>query len=71
MLGMALIYLAAAIIAVPIAKHDQASLHKFAHLWGDNRNYGIAVKQHLDVLKEVLENDQKTNEPATTEVKDA
>lgn len=41
------------------AQHEEESLHKLAHLWGDNRSYGIAVKQQLDVLKQVLQNDQQ------------
>lgn len=78
MLQIALIYLAAAIVAIPIAKrlglgsvlgyllagklfseHDEESLHKLAHLWGDDRSYGIAVKQRLEDLKQVLTDDKQ------------
>lgn len=102
MLEIAVIYLAAAIIAVPIAKRlglgsvlgyllagmligpfalsligDQTDVMRFAefgvvmmlflvglelqpsHLWGDDRSYGVAVKQCLEVLKQVLTNDQE------------
>lgn len=85
MLEIAVIYLAAAIIAVPIAKrlglgsvlgyllagklfaaHDEESLHTLANLWGDDRSYGVAVKQRLEVLKQVLMNDKEQQEKLNT-----
>lgn len=38
--------------------HDEETLHLLASVWGDDQNYGMAVKQSLDDLKEVLNQDQ-------------
>ncbi|MCL1126224.1 monovalent cation:proton antiporter-2 (CPA2) family protein [Shewanella surugensis] len=39
--------------------HDEASLESLSHLWGDDHSYGIAFKQRLEDLTQVLEEDRK------------
>lgn len=46
--------------------HDEESLHKLAHLWGDDRSYGIAVKQRLEDLKQVLTDDKQQQQQLNT-----
>lgn len=46
--------------------HDEESLHTLANLWGDDRSYGVAVKQRLEVLKQVLMNDKEQQEKLNT-----
>ncbi|MBU2972424.1 monovalent cation:proton antiporter-2 (CPA2) family protein [Pseudoalteromonas sp. C2R02] len=43
-------------------EHDNESLRILADVWGDDKSYGIAVKQRMEDLKQVLDNDktQKT-----------
>ena len=41
------------------AVHDQQSLTMLASLWGDDKSYGIAVRQRMEDLKQVLQSDQK------------
>ena len=48
------------------AAHDEESLHTLANLWGDDRSYGVAVKQRLEVLKQVLMNDKEQQEKLNT-----
>lgn len=40
------------------AKHDHESLTTLADLWGDDHSYGIAVKQRIEDLKQVLSKDR-------------
>jgi voltage-gated potassium channel Kch len=44
------------------AKHDEDSLYKLAKVWGDEKSYGAAVRQRLDDLKQVLQEDQEFQE---------
>ncbi|MEM7357754.1 MAG: monovalent cation:proton antiporter-2 (CPA2) family protein [Pseudomonadota bacterium] len=39
------------------AKHDEENLYKLAKLWGDDHSYGIAVRQRMEDLKQVLAED--------------
>ena len=39
------------------AQHDEESLIVLAELWGDDHSYGIAVKQRIEDLKQVLSKD--------------
>ncbi|MBU2863386.1 NAD-binding protein [Reinekea forsetii] len=48
------------------AEHDQQSLVDLADLWGDDRSYGIAVKQRIEDLKQVLGNDQNKKKSLNT-----
>lgn len=42
--------------------HDEESLHSLANLWGDDHSYGIAVKQRIEDLKQVLKKDKEEQE---------
>lgn len=48
----------ASIAGEKFSSHDEETLHLLADVWGDDQNYGIAVKQSLDDLKQVLSQDQ-------------
>jgi len=39
-------------------EHDNESLQILADVWGDDKSYGIAVKQRMEDLKQVLDNDK-------------
>jgi len=39
--------------------HDIESMNLLSELWGDEHNYGVAVKQRSELLKEVLVKDKK------------
>ncbi|WP_042146352.1 MULTISPECIES: monovalent cation:proton antiporter-2 (CPA2) family protein [unclassified Pseudoalteromonas] len=39
-------------------EHDNESLRILADVWGDDKSYGIAVKQRMEDLKQVLDNDR-------------
>ena len=41
------------------AKHDEESLLELAQLWGDDQSYGIAVRQRMEDLQQVLASDQE------------
>lgn len=38
-------------------EHDIASMHQLADLWGDDESYGVAVRQRMEDLKQVLAQD--------------
>ncbi|WP_299493978.1 monovalent cation:proton antiporter-2 (CPA2) family protein [uncultured Shewanella sp.] len=40
-------------------QHDEDSLESLSHLWGDDQSYGVAFKQRLEDLTQVLEEDRK------------
>ncbi|SFD50241.1 monovalent cation:proton antiporter-2 (CPA2) family protein [Pseudoalteromonas denitrificans] len=42
--------------------HDNASLKILADVWGDDKSYGVAVKQRSEDLKQVLTNDKAQQE---------
>jgi glutathione-regulated potassium-efflux system ancillary protein KefC len=46
--------------------HDNQNLQKLADTWGDDKQYGIAVRQHLQDLQQVLENDKIEQEKLNT-----
>ncbi|MFT6088239.1 MAG: glutathione-regulated potassium-efflux system ancillary protein KefC [Glaciecola sp.] len=46
--------------------HDEESLHTLANLWGDDHSYGVAVKQRIEDLKQVLKKDQEEQENLIT-----
>ncbi|WP_019028642.1 monovalent cation:proton antiporter-2 (CPA2) family protein [Colwellia piezophila] len=48
------------------AEHDEESMQLLADLWGDDHTYGIAVKQRMEVLKQVLTNDLKEQDKINT-----
>jgi len=41
------------------AEHDKESMQLLVDVWGDDHSYGIAVKQRMEVLKQVLTNDKQ------------
>lgn len=47
-------------------QHDRDTLQSLADTWGDDKQYGIAVRQHLEDLKLVLDNDKKEQEKLNT-----
>jgi glutathione-regulated potassium-efflux system protein KefB len=44
-------------------EHDQQSLQMLGALWGDDQSYGVAVKQRMEDLKQVLTADQQSPIP--------
>ena len=46
--------------------HDEESLHTLADLWGDDHSYGIATKQRIEDLKQVLKKDKEDQEKLNT-----
>lgn len=44
-------------VAAVFAQHDEESLHKLAEVWGDDKSYGIAVRQRMEDLQQVLADD--------------
>ncbi len=39
------------------AKYDEETLLKLAEYWGDDQSYGVAARQRMEDLKQVLDND--------------
>lgn len=48
------------------SQYDDESLYQLANLWGDDKNYGIAVRQRLDDIKQVLQRDQNEHDKLHT-----
>ena len=48
------------------AQHDEESLTTLAELWGDDHSYGIAVKQRIEDLKQVLSKDKAVQDKLNT-----
>ncbi|WNO09413.1 monovalent cation:proton antiporter-2 (CPA2) family protein [Teredinibacter sp. KSP-S5-2] len=46
--------------------HDEESIKVLSELWGDDQSYGVAVRQRMDDLKQVLQNDRKEQEAINT-----
>jgi len=47
-------------------EHDNESLKILADVWGDDKSYGVAVKQRSEDLKQVLTNDKAQQEKLKT-----
>jgi len=43
-------------------RHDEEGLEKLFEVWGDDHHYGMRVREHLDELKKVLEDDTEMAE---------
>ncbi|MEG3754587.1 monovalent cation:proton antiporter-2 (CPA2) family protein [Psychromonas arctica] len=43
-------------------QYDESALEELADVWGDDKHYGAAVRQHLADLKQVLDNDKLQNQ---------
>jgi len=52
-------------VANLFAKHDEEGIEKLAKLWGDDHSYGIAVRQRLEDLNQVLARDAETQATET------
>ena len=39
--------------------HDKESMHVLSEVWGDDHSYGVAVKQRLELLQQVLVSDKE------------
>jgi glutathione-regulated potassium-efflux system ancillary protein KefC len=46
--------------------HDTQSLYELAALWGDDHTYGVAVRQRMEDLKQVLAKDRAAQEKLNT-----
>lgn len=44
-------------VSATFAQHDEESLFKLAEIWGDDKSYGVAVRQRMEDLKQVLAED--------------
>ena len=40
-------------------EHDKESMHVLSEVWGDDHSYGVAVKQRMELLKQVLVSDEE------------
>ncbi len=47
-------------------KHDVESMHMLADVWGDDESYGVAIRQRMADLKQVLQADEKAQEDLNT-----
>jgi voltage-gated potassium channel Kch len=43
-------------------RHDEEGLEKLYELWGDEKSYGMQIRQHLEELKKVLQDDSEMAE---------
>lgn len=41
------------------SEHDRESMHVLSEVWGDDHSYGVAVKQRMELLKQVLVSDEE------------
>jgi len=46
--------------------HDRASVLQLAKLWGDDTSYGVAVRQRMEDLKQVLQQDKQAQDDLNT-----
>ncbi len=44
------------------AEHDEQTLEMLAKIWGDDKSYGVAVRQRMEDLKQVLQSDQQQHD---------
>jgi len=49
-------------------EHDEVNMRKLAEVWGDDKQYGIAVKKGLRELSQVLQDDANEREPSKPSV---
>ncbi len=47
-------------------EHDVESMYMLADLWGDDKTYGVAVRQRMEDLKQVLAKDSEARERLST-----
>ena len=41
------------------SEHDKESMHVLSEVWGDDHSYGVAVKQRMELLQQVLISDKE------------
>ena len=46
--------------------HDRAAVLQLAELWGDDASYGVAVRQRMEDLKQVLQQDKQARQNLNT-----
>ena len=46
--------------------HDRAAVLQLAELWGDDASYGVAVRQRMEDLKQVLQQDKQAQQNLNT-----
>lgn len=46
--------------------HDRASVLQLSELWGDDASYGVAVRQRMEDLKQVLQQDKQAQQNLNT-----
>jgi len=46
--------------------HDKESMHVLSEVWGDDHSYGIAVKQRMELLQQVLISDKEDQDKMQT-----
>lgn len=47
-------------------EHDKESMHVLSEVWGDDHSYGVAVKQRMELLKQVLVSDEEEQDKIQT-----
>ena len=48
------------------ANHDEETMHILSELWGDDNSYGVAVRQRMEDLKQVLLSDHQQHDAINT-----
>jgi glutathione-regulated potassium-efflux system ancillary protein KefC/glutathione-regulated potassium-efflux system protein KefB len=48
------------------SEHDRESMHVLSEVWGDDHSYGVAVKQRMELLKQVLVSDEEEQDKIQT-----
>ena len=47
-------------------EHDKESMHVLSEVWGDDHSYVVAVKQRMELLKQVLVSDEEEQDKIQT-----
>jgi glutathione-regulated potassium-efflux system ancillary protein KefC/glutathione-regulated potassium-efflux system protein KefB len=47
-------------------EHDKESMHVLSEVWGDDHSYGVALKQRMELLKQVLVSDKEEQDKIQT-----
>ena len=49
-------------MAASFDKHDTEGMHRLSEVWGDDHEYGLHIRQNLEDLERVLQEDMETIE---------
>ena len=49
-------------MAAKFDKHDTEGMHRLSEVWGDDHEYGLHIRQNLEDLERVLQEDMETSE---------